>query len=525
LLLVKSNSKNVSKLPFYLREIKVEFRGKRFLPPRGDNAGESSIERVTGKVTISDRQSQFTAARAAYWDRFAANAKRWRYGRRYYQERLGEIYRSLVPPNSRVLELGCGQGDLLARLRPARGVGVDLSSAMVALAREAHPNLTFIRADAHDLDLSEKFDAIVCSDLVNDVWDVQQVVRTAALHSHPGTRLIINTYSRVWELPRRLSEMAGITQPLLEQNWLTVEDLAAMLCLENFETVRSFQEILWPFRIPIVSTFLNRYLVKLPLINLCGLTNVIVARPAPQLSAREPVVSVVVPARNEEGNIKNIFDHVPRMGAGTELIFVEGHSTDKTYAAIEAEIASRPGCRAQLFRQMGKGKGDAVRLGFTKATGDLLMVLDADLTVRPEELVRFYEAWRSGKGEFVNGVRLVYPMEKGSMRFFNLLGNKFFCVAFSWLLGQHIKDTLCGTKVIGRGHYEVIAANRSYFGSLDPFGDFDLLFGAARFNLKIIDLPVRYRERTYGTTNIARWRHGALLLRMLLLALRRVKFI
>jgi glycosyltransferase involved in cell wall biosynthesis len=257
-----------------------------------------------------------------------------------------------------------------------------------------------------------------------------------------------------------------------------------------------------------------------------GITNFIMARPAPKLPhGTEPVVSVIVPARNEAGNIQNIFDRVPEMGGGTELIFVEGNSKDDTYAAIEREIARQPERGAKLFKQPGKGKGDAVRLGFAHATGELLMILDADLTVPPEDLPRFYEAWRSGKGDFINGVRLVYPMEERAMQFFNLVANKFFGLAFSWLFGQSIKDTLCGTKVLSRSAYEMIASNRAYFGEFDPFGDFDLLFGAAKYNLKIMDLPIRYRERVYGETNIQRWRHGVLLLRMMALALFRLKFV
>ena len=226
-------------------------------------------------------------------------------------------------------------------------------------------------------------------------------------------------------------------------------------------------------------------------------------------------LSVIVPARNEAENVAEIFDRVPSMGAGTELFFVEGHSVDATYEAIATEIARRPDVVCQLHRQTGVGKGDAVRLGFARATGDVFMILDADLTVPPEDLPRFYEALVEGKGEFVNGVRLIYPMEERAMRFINFLGNKFFSLAFSRVLGQPVKDTLCGTKVLRRADYERIATNRAAFGDFDPFGDFDLLFGAARLNLKIVDLPIRYRERRYGETNIERWRHGALLFRML----------
>jgi glycosyltransferase involved in cell wall biosynthesis len=278
---------------------------------------------------------------------------------------------------------------------------------------------------------------------------------------------------------------------------------------------------------PLLSHFFNRYLVRFWPFQFLAMTNFILARPnpspIPQLSP--PRVSVIVPARNEAGNIAAIFSRTPEMGSGTELVFVEGHSSDDTYSAIEREISARPERRCQLLRQTGTGKGDAVRLGFARATGDVLMILDADLTVAPEDLPRFYEALLSGQGEFINGVRLVYPMEDKAMRLLNMAGNKFFSLAFSWLLGQPIKDTLCGTKVLWKRDYEQIAANRDYFGDFDPFGDFDLIFGAARMGLRLVDFPIRYGARVYGTTNIQRWKHGLLLLRMVVFAARRIKFV
>jgi SAM-dependent methyltransferase len=463
--------------------------------------------------------------RAQYWDEFAASIDKWERSRHAFRERLSEVYRFLVPGGKRVLDLGCANGDLLASLKPSYGVGVDFSEGMIALARGRHPDLRFVQQDAEQLDLGEQFDYIICSDLVNDLWDLQAVFERVRLHSHPGTRLILNAYSRVWEGPRRLAEVLRLAKRQLSQNWVTVEDLENVLFLSGFEVFRKGQEVLWPFWTPLWDTLCNRYLVKVAPFRWFAMSNFIVARPIPTPRPRQAVVTVVVPARNEAGNISEILDRVPEMGAGTELIFVEGNSKDDTYEAIQREIARRPGCEAKLFRQTGKGKGDAVRLGYAHATGDVLMILDADLTVPPEDLPRFYEAWHSGKGEFINGVRLMYPMEERAMRFFNLLGNKFFSLAFSWLLGQSIKDTLCGTKVLSRQDYETIAANRGYFGQLDPFGDFDLIFGAAKNSLRIIDLPIRYRERTYGETNIQRWSHGWLLLKMLVLAMRRIRFV
>jgi SAM-dependent methyltransferase len=478
-------------------------------------------------VSAESKASAFTQARRAFWDAFAAEAwQRWRGLRAYYHQRLSEVYGFLIPPGRKVLEIGCGQGDLLASVRPARGVGIDFSEQMLAQGRKRYPQLEFHCDDAHTFDLGEKFDYVICSDLFNDVWDVQAIMENIARHSHPDTRIVLNSYSRVWEQPRRLAEFLGLAKRQLTQNWITAKDLENLLYLSGYETIRTSAEILLPVRLPLLDGFANKFLVRFWPWHWFALTYVLVARPLPKpRSGPEPIVTVVVAARNEEGNVPAIFDRVPDMGGGTELIFVEGNSKDDTYGAIEREMAKRQRPMTKLLKQPGKGKGDAVRKGFENATGELLMILDADLTVAPEDLPRFYEAWRSGKADFVNGVRLVYPMEEKAMKFFNHIGNRFFSLAFSWLFRQSIKDTLCGTKVLSKRDYDVVAANRAYFGDFDPFGDFDLLFGAAKYNLKIVDLPVRYAERTYGDTNIQRWRHGVVLLRMVVLAAFRLRFV
>jgi len=488
----------------------------------------------------SPPQERYAQARIAHWDGVARKLGRWQGLGGYYHRRLARIYQFAVPPGQKVLELGCATGDLLAALRPSTGVGVDFSPEMIARAKARHPELVFVQADAHGLESIEgPFDFIILSDLVNDLWDVQSVLNQAARLSGPGTRIILNSYSRVWELPLNLAARLKLAQPKLVQNWLSVEDIANLLQLSGFEPMRHWEEVLWPVCTPLWDALCNRFLVKLWPFRMLALTNFLIARPSPQTQAPlpaarspggdgpggGPVVSVIVPARNEAGNIQAIFERTPEMGGGTQLVFVEGGSSDKTCEAIEKAMRENPRRRCKLFKQTGAGKGDAVRKGFAEASGEVLMILDADLTVPPEDLPRFYEALRSGKGEFINGVRLVYPMESQAMRFLNLVANKLFSLAFSWLLGQSVKDTLCGTKVLWKTAYERIAANRAYFGDFDPFGDFDLIFGAARLNLKIVDLPIRYRERTYGSTNIQRWKHGWLLLRMVAFAARRIRFI
>jgi len=474
---------------------------------------EGTMTRKAALVTLLDAQ--------------APDSDRWKRKNRYYYESIERIVRFHVPPGSSVLEIGCGTGDLLAALEPSRGVGVDISPKVVEIARGKHPGLSFLVGEAEDLPLSEPFDYVVLSDLIGYLDDVQRSFEQLNRVCHTRTRVIITYYNYLWEGVLRAGERLGMKRPQPDQNWLALGDLQNLLSLAGFQTVSMGYKVLLPVRIPLLSSLCNRVLANLPLLRKLCLVEVIIARPAPVAVPENTLsCSVVVPARNERGNIEDAVRRIPEMGRHTEIIFVEGNSRDGTAEEIERVIAAHPERTVKLVRQgSGVGKGDAVRKGFAAATGDVLMILDADLTVPPEELPKFLKTLASGSGEYVHGSRLVYPMEKQAMRFLNTLGNKFFSLAFTWLLDQRLKDTLCGTKVLYRRDYERIAAGRSYFGDFDPFGDFDLIFGAAKLDLKIVEIPIRYRERTYGTTQISRFRHGWLLLRMCLFALRRIKFV
>jgi len=467
----------------------------------------------------------YTENRKKHWDQISTQTQLTSIFSQYYHKHLNQVYQKQIPAGLRLLEIGCGEGDLLAALNPASGVGIDFSEAMIEKAACKYPHLIFQCADAHDLStINGTFDVIILSDLLNELWDIQMVLKELSTLCTSRTRIFMNFYSRVWQLPFMVSKKLHWSRPMLSQNWLTKGDVTNLLALENFDIIRAWEEFLFPIPIIGVKDFFNRFLIRIWPFYLFACANMLVARPRLQPEISSPKVSVIVPARNEAGNINAIFERVPEMGAGTELVFIEGGSKDDTFAKIEQGIQAHPQRRCILQKQIGVGKGQAVRQGFSIASGDILMILDADLTVPPENLPLFCEALVTGKGDFINGVRLVYPMEKEAMRFFNFLGNKFFSLAFSWLLGQPIKDTLCGTKVLWRKDYEQIASNRSYFGDFDPFGDFDLIFGAARLNLKLVDLPIRYQERTYGETNISRWKHGWLLLRMVIFAASKIKF-
>lgn len=475
-------------------------------------------------------KSIYLEERKFFWNNIYSKLDKTKTMGDFYRKFLKRAYGFIIPRNKRILELGCGKGELLSSLTPSYGVGIDFSDIAIAYAQRnnAHEKIAYYCGEIEKireiLD-PEPFDYIILSDLINDLWDVQEILELVSVYCQSETRIIINVYSRIWQLPLRFGQIIKQARLTLQQSWFSPIDVKNVLTLSGYESMRNWSEFLFPFNIPFIEPLFNRFFAKIWPFKVLDLANFFIARPVfvKQKTAFYEV-SVIVPARNEAGNIDRIITTVPDLGKGTELIFVEGNSTDNTWQTLNEEIAKRPGKNIKLFKQQGKGKGDAVRLGYENASGDILMILDADLTVNPDDLYKFYNALGQNKGEFINGVRLVYPMEQQAMRFANLIGNKFFSIAFSWMLGQSVKDTLCGTKVMWKKDYETLAANRSYFGDFDPFGDFDLLFGAAKLNLKIVDMPIRYAERTYGTTNISRWKHGLLLLRMVLFAARKIKF-
>jgi len=469
-------------------------------------------------AAFEDREKERLSHKVAEYDEVAAWRERSLARTAYYSTEVGRLIKSLMIQGSRVLEVGCGLGDLLASLDAAERVGIDVSPRMIEIAQKRHPSLDLRLADVERDPLPEgPFDVIILSDVVGHLDDIQRGISRLRELLSPSGRLIVTYYNFLWEPALKAAEKLGLKTAWPEQNWLSMDDIENLLRLSDFDVVRRGTDILLPLDVPVVSELLNRVVAKVPVIRETALVSYFVARAAPVTWLDPPPsVSVICPTRNERGNIREAINRTPVMGPKTELIFVDGNSTDGTVEEIQAAIAEYDGPLKLRFIPQGdgKGKGDAMRKGYAIAENDVFMILDSDLTVPPEDLPKFYRALATQKGDFINGVRLVYPMEGQAMRFFNLLGNKFFSLALSWLLEQPVKDSLCGTKVLSRENYQRIADNRAFFGDFDPFGDFDLLFGAARLNMKIIDLPVRYRARTYGDTKIPRWSSGWLLLKM-----------
>lgn len=458
-----------------------------------------------------------------FFEKTAASRSKWERMNRFYHKSLEGYISSIIPEGKKVLEIGCGNGNLLNSTKPSYGVGIDFAPAHIAAAGKRYPELIFKVDDVEELRLNETFDYIILSDLTNCLWDVQTAFHNIKKLCHAQTRIVISQYNYLWEPVLRSGEFFRLKLKQPAQNWFSNTDTCNLLELEGYQIIKIERKLMFPKYIPVINLIFNKFLANLPLFNRLDLVNLIIARPLLS-DDQQYSVSIVVPARNEKGNIENAVKRTPAFGTHQEFVFIEGHSADKTYEEMLRVKEAYPDKDIKVMRQSGKGKGNAVREAFEASKGEILMILDADLTMPPEELPKFYDALRYNKGEFINGSRLVYPMDKNAMRFLNLLGNKFFGMFFTYLLGQRLKDTLCGTKVLYKKDYDQITRNRHYFGDFDPFGDFDLIFGAAKLNLKITEIIIRYRDREYGSTQINRFSHGWLLIKMSAFAAKKIKF-
>lgn len=480
---------------------------------------------------LSDTLPPHQQAVRDLFDSLAPEVDRWTARNEAFHKADRAYLRFLIPEGASVLEIGCGTGEALAALRPSRGVGIDLSAAMIERASARHPYLEFHVGDAENPEdlarIDGVFDVILVSDTLGFLDDCEEALRHLHRFATPLTRIVVSYRSHLWEPILAAAERLGQKMPQGQPTWLSTADTMTLLDLAGWQPVKREWRQLLPRRLFGLGPLINRWVAPLPGIRRLCLRHYVVARPKPPVPAAAPApapsCTVLIPCRNERGNIAPAIARLPRFAPDLEVIFVEGHSRDGTYEECLRVRDSHPDIDIKVLRQPGKGKGDAVRAGFAAARGDILMILDADLTVPPETLPKFYRAAASGHGEFVNGTRLVYPMADHAMRFLNLLANRAFAQIFSFLLNQRLTDTLCGTKVLWRQDYARIQANRAYFGDFDPFGDFDLIFGAAKLNLKIVEVPIRYADRTYGETQISRFRHGALLARMVLFAWRKMK--
>ena len=473
------------------------------------------------------KQTMFQHVEASAGDR-----ARWIGTNLYYHRRDVAYLNFVLSKDCSVLDIGCGNGWLLSQLNAKVKCGIDLSPSMVDVAKETCPEATIIQADIESrLDLKKirglgLFDYIILSDTLAFLDDIEVGLSHVRKLCGPSTRVILSRYNQLWEPVLKFGELIGRKQRVrFDLNWISNDDVRSFCALSGLDLLTSESHQIIPFRLFGLGHLINKWLAPLPIIRSLNLRQYVVARPTPNRKHLKPSVSVIVPVRNEAGNIEPAVKRLSKFPGDLELIYVEGNSLDNSWDEIQRVKARYRDINIVSLKQPGKGKGDAVHYAFQQASGDILMILDGDLTVPPEDMIKFYNVLAFGIGEFANGSRLVYSMEKDAMRFLNYYANRTFARIFSYLLNQQFTDTLCGTKVMFRRDYEKILSNKSFFGDFDPFGDFDFIFGASKLNLKIIEVPVRYRARTYGSTQISRFRHGFMLLQMVIFAFRKLKAI
>lgn len=479
-------------------------------------------------MTNSQLEKYFDSV-AGCWDRWKARKTR------YYNQLLIREYAATIPAGSSVLEIGCATGDLLHSVKPRFAVGVDISENMLSIARKKYPQYIFIRQNAQKLSIDEKFDYIIISDLIGYLEDIYGAFINLKKIVHANTTIIINSYNFLWEFILKTGESFGLRMHQGYQNWLSLKDIENLLYLAGFRVRQKKRLMLLPIKIPLFSELINLRFTKVPLLRKLNLVNFITALPEiDTVTANDYNCSIVIACRNEVGNVEETLERIPQLGKHTEVIFIDGASSDGTVEVIERLIEKYRGIKdiklihqiprnslsqgsnSQVARnQMLKlGKADALRKGFAFAAGEILIISDADLTIAPEEIAKFYKVLAGRKAQFVNGSRLIYRPREGAMNGMRFLGNRLFSKIFSYLLNKNLSDTLCANKAFFKKDYVRMKELFPLFGDFDPFGDFELLFTAAAAGLQIVDMPVRYQPRIAGHSKVNISKHGWLLLKM-----------
>jgi SAM-dependent methyltransferase len=442
----------------------------------------------------------------AHFNALAADYRALKARNGYYNGCLTRWCQSLVPPGRTVLDVGCGRGDVLAAVRPGRGVGVDICPEMTLRAQADHPGFEFITGPIEDFSEPGRFDAALCINTLEYMWDVGAVLDAVHATLRDNGRLLVTTANPLWSPVFHVASALGLRIPECRRLFITQLDLVNMLELHGFDIVYQRMDLALPKRIPGLSALVNWTLSRIPGVrHLCS-TQLVVARKIPR-TRRDYSVSMVIPCHNERDNVQRCVREARRLGTSTEVIFVDDGSTDGTASAIDPGL--NPDLEVRVISYSpNRGKGSAVKAGFDAARGDIVVIVDADLTTHPEELQPLYEAFAMGRAEFVNGTRFVYPMEGRAMKWLNYMGNRLFTILVSLIMERRVSDTLCGTKAMFRSDYRHMVMGR------DPWGDYDVLFGAAQLRLVLRELPLHYRERTAGQSKMKSLRHTLNLLRM-----------
>ena len=451
-----------------------------------------------------------------HFDTLAKDYDNWKKKSWYYYLQLKQLFAAHISPGQKVLEVGCGTGDILASVAPRTGHGIDISGEMIKLARAKHQDLSFWQQNVYQLRLRQTYDAVILCDLIDHLPDIYQALHQIRQVCTPQTKVVVSTINPIWEPVLHLTEKIGMKMPEGPHNWVPLPDLINIFEICGFTIEQSGYAALIPKHILGLSNLVNRHISQLGALKHLAFVEYLVSKKAPKVKSKTYSTSIIIPVFNEADNITPCIKQVPRLGKKTEIIVVDDGSTDKTNQIVR-KIAKKNKAITLITFPKNQGKARAVAAGFARARGQILLILDADMTVPPQELTCFYELLAENRADFVNGTRMVYPMEKQAMRYFHLLGNKFFSSFLSWLLNQRVTDTLCGTKALFKKD-----ARKIILGN-EPWGDFDLLFGAANLQLRIKEYPVHYKKRQTGESKMHAISHGLRLLYMCGVGMYRLK--
>lgn len=437
--------------------------------------------------------------------------------KRFFRECIIDFLQHSIVEGKRILIIGGNISEEAIRFAPSYSAELfSGKDAFPGRASGGYQNVTYLNKGLLDFEADETYDYIIFYESLNYEGDLYSIFRKLKKIIHRDSKVFVIEINPFILFLLKILSRVGLLVPDFKRNMLHLSDLENLVNIFGFDIVDKGYRFAVPFKIFGLGDVINSILPRVSLLRNFCFGQYIVFRLHPLEAGKQNLsCSVVVPCHNEEGNIADCIARIPNFGAWREIIVVDDGSTDRTKDMVKKIMRGRSDIRLISYEK-NCGKGYAVNIGWQEAKGDVFMMLDCDSTTPPEELALFHEAMEYG-AEFVNGTRVIYPREKNSIPFFNRLGVTFFAHLISWITQKRISDTFCGTKVFLKKYWNCFQIKEFLWG------DWDLFFTAARYRMKMLELPVHYKTRKHGVTKMRPVKHGIILLLKSVEGLRVVK--